>query len=199
MPRTTDIIDPKMAGTLAGLFRERVRRSPGIPAYQRYSAQKQRFETISWQEAFQLAGRWQAAFAQEGLQKGDRVALMLRNCLEWILFDLAALGHGLVTVPLFFNDRPSNIRYILRETGAKLILAPGPDQWRQMESSGSEFPELQTVVVPDPYTNAVAWDRTEAGTPMLASMTPQEAINQGLAKPSETDILVVIFWSPGTS
>ena len=41
----------------------------------------------------------------------------------------------------------------------------------------------------------VAWDRTEAGTPMLASMTPQEAINQGLAKPSETDILVVIFWS----
>ena len=41
----------------------------------------------------------------------------------------------------------------------------------------------------------VAWDKEGAGTPLLATMTPQEAINQGLPKPSECDIVVVIFWS----
>ena len=41
----------------------------------------------------------------------------------------------------------------------------------------------------------VAWEKPGAGTPMLATMTPQEAINQGLLKPSECDIVVVIFWS----
>jgi Sulfatase-modifying factor enzyme 1 len=41
----------------------------------------------------------------------------------------------------------------------------------------------------------VAWDKPGAGTPMLATMTPQAAIAQGLPKPSACDIVVVIFWS----
>ncbi len=41
----------------------------------------------------------------------------------------------------------------------------------------------------------VAWDKAGAGTPMLATMTPQEAIKQGLPTPAECDIVVVIFWS----
>jgi hypothetical protein len=41
----------------------------------------------------------------------------------------------------------------------------------------------------------VAWDKPGAGTPMLATMTPQEAIAEGLPKPSECDIVVVTLWS----
>jgi formylglycine-generating enzyme required for sulfatase activity len=41
----------------------------------------------------------------------------------------------------------------------------------------------------------VAWDKPGAGTAMLGTLTPQEAINRGLPKPSECDIVVVIFWS----
>ena len=42
---------------------------------------------------------------------------------------------------------------------------------------------------------AVAWDKPGAGAPMLATLTPQEAIAQGLCKPSECDIVVTIFWT----
>lgn len=41
----------------------------------------------------------------------------------------------------------------------------------------------------------VAWDKPGACIPMLATMTPQEAIKQGLPKPAECDIVIVIFWS----
>lgn len=41
----------------------------------------------------------------------------------------------------------------------------------------------------------VAWDKPGADTPLLATMTPQEAINRGLPKPSECDIVLVLFWS----
>jgi hypothetical protein len=41
----------------------------------------------------------------------------------------------------------------------------------------------------------VAWDKPGAGTPMLASKTPQQAIAEGLPKPSECDIVIVLFWS----
>ncbi|NWJ44776.1 MAG: SUMF1/EgtB/PvdO family nonheme iron enzyme [Chloroflexi bacterium] len=42
---------------------------------------------------------------------------------------------------------------------------------------------------------AVAWDKLGAGTPMIASKSPQEAIDEGLPKPSKCDIVVVILWS----
>lgn len=41
----------------------------------------------------------------------------------------------------------------------------------------------------------VAWDKAGSDTPLLATMTPQEAINLGLPKPSECDICITIFWS----
>src|SRR5512147_1320397 len=41
----------------------------------------------------------------------------------------------------------------------------------------------------------VAWDKPGAGTPMLATMTPQEAIKKGLPTPADCDIVIVIFWS----
>ena len=41
----------------------------------------------------------------------------------------------------------------------------------------------------------VAWDKPGSGTPLLATMTPQEAIDKGLPKPSECDIVITIFWA----
>ncbi|MCP5306039.1 MAG: SUMF1/EgtB/PvdO family nonheme iron enzyme [Chromatiaceae bacterium] len=41
----------------------------------------------------------------------------------------------------------------------------------------------------------IAWDKPGGDTPMLATMTPQEAISLQRPKPSECDIVVVIFWS----
>ncbi len=195
MSQTTDIIDPKTAGTLAGLFRERALRSPDAPAFQSYSAEKQRFETISWREAFRLAGRWQAAFAQEELQTGERVAIILRNCLEWILFDLAALGSGLVTVPLFFNDRPSNIHHILKETGARLLLVADSKQWRQADESGNGFPDLRRVVVMKQDS-----DPTEhrANVSALASWLP-EYENEYKEKQMDPSALATIVYTSGTT
>ncbi|NTV80924.1 MAG: hypothetical protein HGA24_05830, partial [Candidatus Aminicenantes bacterium] len=42
---------------------------------------------------------------------------------------------------------------------------------------------------------AVAWDEPGVGVPMLANLTPQAAILRELPKPSECDIVIVIFWS----
>ena len=41
----------------------------------------------------------------------------------------------------------------------------------------------------------VAWDKPDDSTPLLASIDPQTAINNGLARPSDCDIVVVILWS----
>jgi formylglycine-generating enzyme required for sulfatase activity/energy-coupling factor transporter ATP-binding protein EcfA2 len=40
----------------------------------------------------------------------------------------------------------------------------------------------------------VAWDKPGADAPMRATMTPQAAINDGLPRPSDCDIVIVLFW-----
>ncbi len=52
-------------------------------------------------------------------------------------------------------------------------------------------PDFQDQIV----FSAVAWDRLGSEIPMEAGLTPQEAINQGLRKPSACAIVVVILWS----
>jgi long-chain acyl-CoA synthetase len=153
MRRMTDIIDPKTAKTIGGLFRERVRRTPRACAYRRFNADKCRFENITWEEACRLAARWQLALEREGLVAGDRVAVALRNCLEWALFDLAALGLGLVTVPIFANDRPENAAHILNETGSRLLLIEDEEQWLRIQEMDNPARAVERIVVMHPIAD----------------------------------------------
>lgn len=121
----SDFIAADTAVTLAGLFRERVKRSPNKVAYRQFSEAGQQWCDTTWQEMATQVARWQDALSKEGLQYGDRVAVLLRNCKEWVCFDQAALGCGLVIVPLYTDDRPESTAYILNHSGAKVLLLQG--------------------------------------------------------------------------
>lgn len=146
MNRPLDIITPDDAGTLAGLFRERVRRTPDGCAYRRFDSLGHCCACTTWAETAALAARWQEALRREELQPGERVAVMLKNSLEWVLFDLAALGLGLVTVPLYVNDRPENFAMIIEETEARLLLIEGVEQWERIRQVQGRLDSLVRIV-----------------------------------------------------
>jgi long-chain acyl-CoA synthetase len=128
------VISPQTAKTLHGLFRERVRRSPGRPAYRFFDTENTSWGESSWAEMSLHIDRWRTALKGEGLIPGDRVAVMINNCREWVMMDQAALGLGLVVVPLYRNDRPENIVYILNDAGVKLLLVEDERYWQQLNA-----------------------------------------------------------------
>lgn len=146
MTAALDMISPEQAVTLPGLFIERVRRTPLACAYRRFDLDDRCCSDITWQEAYAMVGRWQQALRGEGLTPGDRVAIMVRNGLDWIGFDLAALGLGLVTVPLYVNDRPDNFAYIIEQTQARLLLIEGVDHWQGITEVHHRLGSLQRIV-----------------------------------------------------
>jgi len=195
----TDIIDTKTAGTIAGLFRERVRRTPQEPAYQYYCEKDLRFKPITWQEMSHLAGRWQAGIEREGLKPGDRVAVILRNCPEWVLFDLASLGLGLVTVPVFADDRPVNIHYILKATAARMVLIQDRSQWLRIERAGEELPAVQKIVCLQPYAHGeYAETRSEKYTGVAAGWLPGNG-TEFIDTSREPSDLATIVYTSGTT
>ena len=131
-----------VARTLAGLFRERVKQTPDKTAYRQYDADTGQWNDSSWADIGASVARWQAAFASEDLQPGDRVAIMMRNCKEWVIFDQAALGCGLVVVPLYIDDRPDSSAYILNHSGSKLLFLQGQEHW---EGIATVLDRLTTV------------------------------------------------------
>ncbi len=115
-------ITPEIAPTIPQAFRERVKQTPDAVAYRYFDSGADQWRDITWRQIADEVARWQAAFVKEGLQPGDKVALMLRNSPEWVVFDQAALGLGLVTVPVYIDDRPDNVAYILNHAEVKLLV-----------------------------------------------------------------------------
>jgi long-chain acyl-CoA synthetase len=144
--KLTDIIPVEVAGTLDGLFRERVRRSPEGVAYRDYDRSSGKWRDLTWEQMDQGILRWQAALARENLVAGDRVAVMLRNCPEWVMFEHAALRMGLVVVPLYTADRAENAAYILSDAGVKVLLLEELAQWRTFSGLDHQLGNLTRVV-----------------------------------------------------
>ncbi len=148
-----DIIPAEVAGTLAGLFSERVRRSPQRVAYRDFDPSGGKWRDRTWQQMAQEVARWQAALAGEGLVAGDRVAVMAKNCPEWVMLDQAALGLGLVMVPLYTADRAENAAYVLRDAGVRLLLLEDLVQWQTFSEVRDQVNGLLRVVTINPFAD----------------------------------------------
>lgn len=143
----TDTIPLNVADTIGEVFLERIKRSPNRTAYIQFDKSTGQWETTSWLKMSHSVARWQAAFRREKLNPGDRVAVMLKNCLEWVMFDLAAQGLGLVTVPIYTNDRPENIGYILQDSGVRLLLLGSSEQWQALQQIRNQLAGLKRIVI----------------------------------------------------
>ncbi|MDH5392360.1 MAG: long-chain fatty acid--CoA ligase [Gammaproteobacteria bacterium] len=145
-----DVITPDIADTIPALFRERLKRNPDKVAYQQYNFANKTWESSSWSQISTEIIRWQASLEKENLQPGDRVALMLKNSRDWVVFDQAALGMGLVTVPLYVEDRPDNVAYILNDANVKILLVEDTEQWKRLLDLKTELKDLQRIISIEP-------------------------------------------------
>ncbi len=125
-------ISPEEAVTLHGLFLERTKRTPDTCAYRHFDNKQEKWISFTWREMRDHVARWQAALLRENLTAGDRVAVRVRNCPQWVMFEQAAMSLGLVLVPLYVEDRPDNIAYIVNDAQIKVILFETAVQWQDL-------------------------------------------------------------------
>ena len=78
------------------------------------------------------------------------MAVHLRNSKEWVYFDQAALACGLVIVPLYTDDRPDNIAYILSDSAVKLLLVNDAGVWKRLAPALAGQEDLQRVLILNP-------------------------------------------------
>jgi long-chain acyl-CoA synthetase len=192
--RTDDVIPVEAAVTLDGLFRERVRRTPELTAYRYFDERAGVWRDHTWAAMSEHVSRWAAAFARDGLNAGDRVAVWLRNSPEWVMFDIAAHTLGLVVVPLYTQDRPDNIAYILNDAGCKVLLFEGAEQWRMLGEVIGQLDGSIGLLSVRPVGTAVSEPRLKCVDEWLPGERAQVAPRSG----GSTDLATIVYTSGTT-
>ncbi len=184
------------ATSLAALFRERVKISAEKTAYIQFDETADKWLQYTWRATAEMVGRWQRAMRNTGLKKGDRVALMMRNSWQWVLFDQASLGLGLVVVPIYTNDRAENIGYILQDAQVRLLFLESDEQWRGLIPIQDQLAGLTRVVTMQPVRTDFPRPRVET----LEAWLPEAGVDYPLqADDSSIDELATIVYTSGTT
>ncbi|MFM8840101.1 MAG: AMP-dependent synthetase/ligase, partial [bacterium] len=131
------------------------------------------YTNISFGEVLSSIDAIASALHDMGLRKGDRVAFILENSPEYILFDQACLKLGLVNASLYPTLSESEIEYILKDSESKAILVGTPFLLRRILTIDSRGTSLQKIIT---AYDAEAQDKV---------MSAKQVIEHGKAKSSE--------------
>ncbi|HND37327.1 MAG TPA: long-chain fatty acid--CoA ligase, partial [Nitrosomonas sp.] len=151
----------------------------------------------SWADMARWVVRWQAALTREDLSPGDRVAIMCRNCPQWVAFEQAALGLGLVVVPLYTEDRAENAAYCIENAGVKLLVVEKSTQWEAFLPIIAQLSSVLRIVI-----LLVTDDATKRGydprVVTLQQWLPEQG-EQMLHINTNPDALATIIYTSGTT
>ena len=184
-------ITTEQADTLPAVFRERVAASGVATAYTQFDTVTETWRDYSWRHVAVEVSRWQAALRAESLAAGDRVAIMCSNSMEWVTIDQAALGMGLVVVPVYTNDRAENVSWILHDAGVSLLVLESVDHWAALRPfvGGSDL--LKRVLL----LSGASSDAVTANVDDWLTHSPTELAGDD----PDPDALATIVYTSGTT
>ena len=179
--------------TISDVFALRCRTSPNAPAYRQFDSGSKEWVGVNWREVGDRVARMREGFRREALQPGERVAVMLKNSIHWVVADQGAFAHGLVTVPLFVDDRPDNVAFILNDANVKLILIDGEDHWKRLKTVREQLGSLQRILTVKPVVDA-----DEPRLTLLADWLPAAADNFDRPAVKGSDLATIVYTSGTT-
>ena len=99
---------------------------------------------MTWRVFDEKANRLANLLLKRGIKKGDKVAILLMNCLEWLPIYFGILKAGAVVVPLNFRYTAEEIKYCL-DLSETCALIFGPEFIGRIETIYYQIPEVKTI------------------------------------------------------
>ncbi len=105
-----------------------------------------RYRWLTYQQFAEQVDHARAALSRLGVGAGDRVAVISNNRVEWAVGAYASYGLGAQYVPMYEAQRPAEWRYILEDSGAKVLLVSSADILEQLATHRDALPQLADVI-----------------------------------------------------
>ncbi len=141
--------------------------------------------------------------ASLGIKAGDRIAIISENRPEWSLTDLAILSLRAVNVPIYTTQAVDQIRYILENSGAKMLFLSGKKLLKHAEEAFQGVEQIEKLVffeddaVLGEDSRAISLEYLEK-LGREADKIDREQFDRSLAE-VETEDLATIIYTSGTT
>jgi long-chain acyl-CoA synthetase len=165
---------------------------------------------------YKSGGRWVSISAEQmlsrvrhiagglyslGVRRGDRVAILSESRPEWTMTDAGCMFAGAIDVPIYPTLMPPQVRYILKDAGARVLVIQDEEKFLQIQEILSECPTVEYLVfIETPSretTNSISLDELEAIGRAHEANQP-DFINT-LAHQINADELATIIYTSGTT
>lgn len=102
-------------------------------------------QEITWAQFNEKANRFANFLLSRGVQKGDKVAILLMNCLEWLPIYFGILKTGALAVPLNFRYAADEIKYCLGLAEVDMLVF-GPEFIGRVEEIADNLDKTHTLI-----------------------------------------------------
>ena len=144
--------------------------------------------TLNCGEVYERALRVAAALHSQGLQHGDKVAILAKNSAQWMISDFALMLGGMISVPIYATAGQKTISYVLEHSGAKAIFVGKLDN-----TAAAEEALQDAVVIAYPESNIDSTFVKHTWNDLLA----HEPLSD-IANPGKEDIATLVYTSGST-
>ncbi len=154
---------------------------------------KEGWKELSWKKFSEIIYKTANALKNNGIEENDKVAIYADNSAEWMIFDLAALSIGAVTVPIYSTNNAEQAEYIINNSQAKIILVGNQVQYDASFEIVQKENTLQTIVV----SKKAVWVKKEHTfylEDFIAKSSPESEIVK-----KEYDDPATIIYTSGTT
>jgi long-chain acyl-CoA synthetase len=192
--------DPR---TALEMWQRRVGKTPQAIAFRFHEGGQWR--TMTYGAADEAAHEIAAGLVARGVLPGDRVALLSQTRLEWVLFDVATLLAGAVTVPIYASNTAEQCEFIVRDAGAKLVVVEDEAQREKLMSVRERLFTVSAVVqvAGEPPGAATPADLVEMLEALRAAGRTWSAAHPGelelRSRTLEPDSTFTIIYTSGTT
>jgi len=107
---------------------------------------KETWVEISYKQVLHNADAISSYFLEMGIQKGDRLGLIIENSTDWIYYDQALQQIGGINVSIYPTLSEIEIEYILKDAGAKTLLVGNHFLFRKIIKIANNCPDLQRII-----------------------------------------------------
>ena len=174
----------------------RLHNKPDLLNYKRDGA----WRSISSDEMLARASFIALGLHSLGIRHGERVALFSENCPEWTLADAGCLFAGVIDVPIYPTLTPSQVAYILKDSGARILFVQNQAKLDHVKDAIQDCPALERIIFFNPdgvKDDAMTFSELEERGREFGTKQPN--LREELARAVKPEDLATIIYTSGTT
>ncbi|MCS3532736.1 long-chain fatty acid--CoA ligase [Chryseobacterium sp. JUb7] len=160
-----------------------------------FKKKEEAWKEISWKKFGEIVFKTANALKEAGIQENDHVAIYSDNSSEWVIFDMASMSVGAITVPIYSTNNGEQAEYIISDSQAKAILVGNQAQYDAcLEILQKENSSLELIIV----SKKAVWIKKEFNSFYLEDFISKTPSTFEICKKEYEDVATLIYTSGTT-